>query len=94
MKLIISMIVTFVAAGCSNSNEIQTLKDENVQLRAKLKSLELSRDKSVKILHGFTVENKKNIQILIAKSDALEFGWRRIALDVRALKAEIKKPKE
>ena len=94
MKLIISMTVTLIAAGCSNSNEIQTLKDENVQLRAKLKSLELSRDKSVKILHGYTEENKKNIQILIAKTGALEFGWRRIALDVRALKAEIKKPKE
>ena len=94
MKLIISMIVTLVAVGCSNSNEIQTLRDKNVQLQAKLKSLELSKDKSVKILHGLTVENKKNIQILIAKSDALELGWRRIVLDVRALKAEIKKPKE
>ncbi len=94
MKLIISMIVTLVAVGCSNSNEIQTLKDENVQLRAKLKSLEISRDKSVKILHGFTVENKKNIQILIAQSKALELGWRRIYSDVGALKAEIKKPKE
>ena len=94
MKLIMSMIVTLVAVGCSNSNEIQALKDENVQLRAKLKSLELARDESVKILHGYTVQNKKNIQILIAKSDALEFGWRKIALDVRALKAEIKKLKE
>jgi hypothetical protein len=40
------------------------------------------------------VENKKTIEILIAKSDALELGWRRIHFDVGALKAEINKLKE
>ena len=47
MKLIISMIVTLVAVGCSNSNEIQTLRDKNVQLQAKLKA---KREKAAEAL--------------------------------------------